>query len=237
MQDILNGNLPLTGDDAVDWTDNNATTVRTTRSAIRAPLAGHQLPRASGPCASRDTAYFEPLPDASIQHIRAALTGKLSPLLNGCFGLDYGDKKPIARGFVTVDTVTQCSPSFPNEPGYASGGVLDNRNILWGDYEVLDKTKKIARADALVHIRSGMSFPDNDPQVMTPGEYTFYSRFDAITGQSFRQPLATKFAAPYANRGKKDKLFPQGTSLTVWRDPKVSTAENSRAARGPRGFR
>src|SRR6185369_2682843 len=140
----------------------------------------------------------EPLPDASVQHIRAALTGKFSPLLNGCFGLDYGDKKPIARGFVTVDTVTQCTTLFPNEPGYASGGVLDNRNILWGDYEVIDKTKKIARADALVHIRSG-AFVDNDPQVTTPGEYTFYSRFDSVSGQSFRQPLATKFAAPYAN--------------------------------------
>src|SRR6185369_9030339 len=78
----------------------------------------------------------------------------------------------------------------------------------------------IARGDALVHVRSAQSFEANDPEVTTPGSYTFYSRFASVAGQDFRQPLATKFAAPYANRGKKDKFFPQGSALTVWRDPK-----------------
>ena len=57
-----------------------------------------------------------------------------------------------------------------------------------------------------------------------------------MAGKTFRQPLATKFAAPYANRGKKDKLFPQGTALTVWRDPKVSAAEKFPCGTRPAWF-
>lgn len=223
MQDILNGRFPFTADDGADPFDNNSANDNaiSNQGILSQDI---NFPGSTGPCGSRDTAYEDVFPEASIQHIRAALTGKFSSLLNGCFGLDYGEKKAIARGFVTVDTVTQCSTLFPNDPGYGSGGVLDNRNILWGDYQILDKTKKIARSDALVHVRSGF-FPDNDPQVTLPGEYNFYTRFEPSAGQSFRQPLATKFAAPYANRGVKDLLFPQGTSLTVWRDPKVVDAD------------
>ncbi len=220
MQDILNGRFPFTADDGADPTDNNSAndTAISNQGFLSQDI---NFPGSTGPCGSRETAYEEVFPEASIQHIRAALTGKFSSLLNGCFGLDYGEKKLIARGFVTVDTVTQCSTQFPNDPTYNS--IIDHRNILWGDYEVIDKTKKIARGDALVHIRSGQFF-DNDPQVTVPGEYTFYTRFEPLAGQTFRQPLATKFAAPYANRGLKDLLFPQGTSLTVWRDPKALPA-------------
>jgi hypothetical protein len=225
MQDILNGVFPLTGDAGVDTTDNNNNATDNALSNKGIISQDINFPGSSGPCGSRDTAYFEPLPEASIQHIRAALTGKFSPLLNGCFGLDYGDKKPIARGFVTVDSATQCTTSFPNEPGYGNFGVADTRDILWGDYEILDKTKKIARADALVHVRSTQTFGGVDPQVGDPGEYTFYGRFESVAGKVPRQPLATKFAAPYANRGKKDKLFPQGSALTVWRDPKSPDAD------------
>jgi hypothetical protein len=217
MQDILNGILPLTADAGSDPQNKNSPHGELSQDI--------NFPGSSGPCLL-DTIYSEPLPEASVQHIRAALTGKFSPLLNGCFGLDYGDKKPIARGYITVDSIFVCNVQFPNEAGYATNA--DTRNILWGDYEIIDKTKKIARADALVHVRSGygvgISGFDDDPEVKTPGQYTFYSRFEATAGQTFRQPLATKFAVPYANRGKKDKLFPQGTALTVWRDPKVPTA-------------
>jgi hypothetical protein len=216
MQDILNGVFPLTGDAGSDPGDKI-----TNHGDLSQDI---NFPGASGPCTT-DGLYDEPLPEASVQHIRAALTGKFSPLLNGCFGLDYGDKKPIARGFVTVDTVTQCSTLNPSDPGYGNFGVADNRDILWGDYELLDKTKKIARADALVHVRSTQTFQGVDPQVGDPGEYTFYGRFESVAGKVFRQPLATKFAAPFANRGKKDRFFPQGTALTVWRDPKVSDAD------------
>ena len=237
MQDILNGIFPLTADAAVDNADNTDTTIRQPISNQGILSQDINFPGASGPCASRDTAYFEPLPDASIQHIRAALTGKFSPLLNGCFGLDYGDKKPIARGFVTVDTVTQCTTLFPNEPGYASGGVLDNRNILWGDYQVLDKTKKIARADALVHIRSGMSFPDNDPQVTMPASTpsipaSIRSPARAFANRSRRSSRRrTRIAARRTSCSRRARRSPCGAI------PRCRPRRSSRAARGPRGSR
>jgi hypothetical protein len=224
MQDILNGVFPLTGDAGADITDNSNNANDNALSNKGILSQDINFPGSTGPC-TRDTIYSEAFPEASVQHIRAALTGKFSPLLNGCFGLDYGDKKPIARGFITVDSVTQCSTLNPNDPGYGNFGVADTRDILWGDYEILDKTKKVARADALVHVRSTQTFQGVDPEVGDAGQYTFYGRFESVAGKVARQPLATKFAAPYANRGKKDKFFPQGTALTVWRDPKVSDAD------------
>ena len=47
--------------------------------------------------------------------MRASLTGQPSPLFgNLCVGRDYGEKKPVARGYVTVDVVNHCSLVFPN---------------------------------------------------------------------------------------------------------------------------
>ena len=92
-------------------------------------------------------------------------------------------------------------------------------NILWGDYFFLNKSKKIGRGDAAVHVRAEA----NDSETLGPGSYTFYTRFEGIASQSVRQPLATTFFAPFDNV-PKDPTYPQGTSFIVWRDPKVSSA-------------
>jgi hypothetical protein len=210
MVDILNGVLPLTADAGSDPSG---------KTSPKGPLSQDiNFPGSTGPCASPATNYTEPLPTESIQHIRTALTGKQSPLFGTCFGLDHGDKKPIARGFVTVDSVTQCTIMNPNDAGYFAGGVADTRNILWGDYEIIDKSKKTAISDALVHVRSEA----NDPAVTDPSRYNFYSRFQTVAGTSFRQPLATKFAAHYVNT--PEAKFATRSSLIVWRDPKSPAA-------------
>ena len=206
MVDLLNGVFPLSADAGSDPTN---------KTSPKGPLSQDiNFPGSTGPCGSAATVYAEPLPTASVEHIRAALTGKASPLFGTCFGLDHGDKKPIARGYVTVDAVTQCTVMNPGEPGYFNGFVADDRNILWGDYEIVDKSKKVAISDALVHVRSER----NDPAVSTVGTYNFYSRFETVGGQSVRQPLATKFAAHYVNAPKAK--FPTRSSLIVWRDTK-----------------
>ena len=88
---------------------------------------------------------FTEMPLDYIAHVQAALTGKPSAFFGGrCAGLDRGDR--IARGYVTIDTVNNCTLRFPGDPGYfISGGLGDatNQNILWGDYFYISVQGKI----------------------------------------------------------------------------------------------
>ncbi|HSS79209.1 MAG TPA: hypothetical protein VLV54_20990, partial [Thermoanaerobaculia bacterium] len=56
-----------------------------------------------------------PLPPSFIQHLALSLTGKASPLFSGlCSGRALGDN--IARGYITVDTVNNCTLRLPSDP-------------------------------------------------------------------------------------------------------------------------
>lgn len=153
-------------------------------------------------------------------HMRAALTGAASALFGGqCAGLDHGERKPVARGYVTVDAVSQCSLLFPDAPGYfiAGGqGIATNENVLWGDWFVVDRKRKTTYGDALVAVRADAA----DPATSTPGNYTFYAAQVGATAADNRQPLAWTFGGRYVDDGR-DPFFGGGTSLVVWRDPKV----------------
>jgi hypothetical protein len=151
------------------------------------------------------------LPEGSVEHLRASLTGQPSPLFgNNCLGHDYAEKKPLARGFVTVDTVNQCSLVFPSDPGYL-GIIPTFQNYMFGEWYITDK--KGVYGDNLVAIRA-------DPTEFVPGDYTFYSRYVADTAIDGRHPLATSWAGRYSN-DPKDPLFPGGTEVIAWRDPKL----------------
>jgi hypothetical protein len=213
LQDILNGKLPFTADLALDVTDtvskqgilSQDINFAGDTGPCRAPLLGAPL---------TDTVLDTP----TIEHIRAALTGKASPLTAQCAGRNFGEKKPIARGYITIDDVNECVTTDPSDLDYYN--TIGTRNVWWGEYLVLDKSKKIGRGDTAVHVRA----ESNDSQTLGPGSYTFYTRFEGIASTAFRQPLATTFFAPFDNV-LKDPLFPTGTSFIVWRDPKVSDAE------------
>lgn len=165
------------------------------------------------------------LPAGSVEHLRASLTGQPSPLFaNNCLGRDYQEKKPIARGFVTVDTVNACSLLFPSDPGYLGGGGFTTfQNAMFGEWYITDK--KGVYGDNLVAIRA-------DQTEFVPGDYTFYSRFVADTAIDGRQPLATSWAGRYSN-DPKDRLFPGGTEVIAWRDPKRPQAAFSCAVPPP----
>jgi hypothetical protein len=156
------------------------------------------------------------LPANVIQHAQLALTGRPSPLLNNrCSGRSLGDN--IARGYVTVDTVNNCTSRFPGDPGYfVAGGTGDatNQNVLWGDYFYVNSREGFAQGETLVHIQADAG----NPQLSTPGRYTFYGRYVGWSAADNRQPLSTNFAVRFVNGGE----FTGGTSLAVWRDPKVS---------------
>jgi hypothetical protein len=151
---------------------------------------------------------------------QAALTGQRATHLtcasgNCCAGLDFEDN--IARGYITVDTVNNCTLRFPSDPGYfVAGGVGDatNQNVLWGDYFYVNPAQNFAQGETLVHVEADAL----DPETSVPGEYTFYGRYVAWTAADNREPLATSFATRFINGGD----FTGGTDLLVWRDAKVN---------------
>jgi hypothetical protein len=163
---------------------------------------------------------FTAMPPEYIAHVQAALTGKPTPFYGGlCAGLDHHDR--VARGYVTVDVTNACNLLFPSDVGYffsGGGGIAGNRNILWGDYFYLDVKGKVGRGSPLVHIRASAT----DPQTSVPGQYTFYGRYVGWTAIDNREPLSTNFVTRFVSPTAKDKLFPTGTSLIVWRDSKVN---------------
>jgi hypothetical protein len=176
------------------------------------------------------------IPASHLDHLRASLTGGASSIYGACAGRDLGTPG-IARGYVTVDTVNNCTLRFPSDPGYfVNGGAGDatNQNILWGDYIYLDRSRGLAHGDSLVHLRaSGPGFfpgPPGDPETSTPGQYTFYGRLVDFTAADNREPLATNFAARFLApkdfkgdeiKARRAAAFPPGTELIVWRDPKI----------------
>jgi hypothetical protein len=173
--------------------------------------------------------YAVPVLDpVRISNLRLAHTGQFASAYGGCLGADYGDN--IARGYVTVDSVTQCNLLFPSSAGYFSTGIADDRNILWGDYFYVLPGDNFAQGETLVHVESCTG--DSAPAYIgfnqatgtgagqcpfAPGDYTFYGRYAPVAGQDQREPLATTFATRYLNGG----VFDGGTDLIVWRDSKT----------------
>jgi len=156
------------------------------------------------------------LPPFFIAHLAAALTGHPSPVLrNRCAGRDLGDQ--IARGYLTMDVVNNCTLRFPGDAGYfgaGGSGDVTNANVLFGDYIYVNTTKHSAQGLPLVHIEAS----DTDPRVTTTGNYTFYGRYDNWTAIDNREPLPTTFGPRYSISGANAA----STDYIVWRDPKVN---------------
>src|SRR6185295_8997275 len=215
LYDIFHfGNLPRTADAGADTGSPQISPKGSLSQDIN-------FPGSSGPCVQ---AYTNPVLDSTrITNLQAAHTGHNAPAYGGCLGANYGDN--IARGYVTVDSVTQCNLLFPSSATYFSGGIADTRNILWGDYFYVNSNQNFAQGETLVHVESCIPGDGFVGYVgngaghcpFTPGQYTFYGRYAAVAGQDQREPLSTTFASRYINGG----LFNGGTDLIVWRDSKT----------------
>jgi hypothetical protein len=157
-----------------------------------------------------------PLPAFFTAHLQAALTGQPSAILKGnCAGQALGDN--VARGYITADTVNNCSLRFPGDLGYfAAGGTGDatDQNVLWGDYVLIRRQTNFLAGGTLVHIEADAT----NPATSTAGRYTFYGRYDNWTAIDNREPLATNFASRFMNGGS----YTGNSSLAVWRDSKVN---------------
>jgi len=202
LRDILVGGiLPVTGPDVSNLGDYSL---------------GHTVyPNCNG--GSRTE--YAPLNATVVGIIQDALTGV--PLRAGsaaglCAGVPYGDT--IARGYITVDSVSQCSNAFPNNPGYfVNGGlgIANNLNQLWGDYFYVDPANNFAQGEALVHIEADGTIldagvPSCDPADFNPN--TFYCRYP-LSGIDNRESLPSMWAARYLQGG----AFTGGTDFVVWR--------------------
>jgi hypothetical protein len=202
LRDILAGTLPRTASDGQDPTDTISPQGLFSQDINFASCSG-LLPAPQ-------------LPASFVDHLRLSLTGRSSPLLgNRCAGRNLGDN--IARGYVTVDTVNNCTLRFPGDPGYfGPGGTGDatNQNVLWGDFFYVNPGQNFAQGETLVHIEASAT----NPETSVAGEYTFYGRYVNWQATDNREPLATNFATRYANGG----AFTGGTDLIVWRDSKVN---------------
>jgi hypothetical protein len=201
LRDIIaDGNLPQTASDGQDPTDTISPQGQFSQDINFASCQGN-LP-------------IPQLPASFTAHLQAALTGKFSNLLGGCAGLDHGDN--IARGYVTVDAVSNCTLRFPGDLGYfASGGTGDatDQNVLWGDYFYIQELLSYASGNPLVHVEASPT----DPETSTAGQYTFYGRYVGFTAVDNREPLGTNFATRFLVGGP----FTGGTDLVAWRDSKV----------------
>lgn len=201
VRDIINGQLPRTASAGQDQVPPDVISPQGQLSQdINFASCMASLPAAA-------------VPQATVDHIRASLTGQQSPVTGQCATKPDGTR--IARGYITVDTVNQCNNLSPADGMGYFGVIATNQNVLWGDYTYTNHLGGVESGDAnpLVHITADAT----DPQTNTAGEYTFYGRFVNWTAIDNREPLSTQFMTRFVNLPAAGQ-----TTLTVWRDAKVN---------------
>jgi hypothetical protein len=143
-----------------------------------------------------------------------------------CAGENHSD--PIARGFITVDVVDECSgirldriytPADSDYPYFVNGGgssgiaIVSNR--LWGDYFIVNPGQDFAQGGEAVPLWA------DSGQFNSANELTFYGRFEGYTATDERVPLPDLWSTRFLEGG----AFSGGTALIVWRDVGTSEAD------------
>lgn len=148
-----------------------------------------------------------------LDQVQHALTGEATAA-----GLCYGSASPgVARGFVTVDLVHDCTLHVPSDTGYfvkGGLGIARNENLLQGFSFYVDQTADAHRAAAapMVAIEAGGS--GTTPG--TAGSYSFYGRFVSWSAADGREALASDFGV----RWQLGAEWGWTTDVLVWRDPR-----------------
>ena len=124
----------------------------------------------------------------------------------------------IARGYVTVDTVNNCTVRVPSDPGYFAGtgpgaGDVTDQNVLWGNWYIVAPSHGYATGATMIAIEAD----GTNPATSARGNYTFYGRYDVWSGTDHREPLATSFAVQFTLDGR----YNGAVELIGWRDTQV----------------
>ena len=227
---LANGNLPITADAQSDPADTISPHGAEPEWDDSFPMCEQIFPFLINPM----------ITEAMLDRVQNGLSGYPDSEGGGCMGearngagsCVQGACPPgtIARGFITVDSVDECSVLFPSDPGYfsAENGVADSGNLLWGDYFFLESSTGDGLMFPLVHLEADAAFhaetvlpePSAPPN---PNNITFYGRYtQAMGGIDHREPVAKAWATRYF-----DNVAAQETSsFHVWRDPTLNTAES-----------
>lgn len=217
VRDILDGVVPQTASDGQDLSDDASPSSGISNQGI----ISQDINFAS----CNGVLPAPPVPQATIDHLRASLTGRPSALAgNVCASRSDGTN--VARGYITVDVTNACTSLNPSDAGYftsGGNGIAGNRNILWGDVTHVNHLASVEAGDSdpLVHIRAfpgtgvGGNMPSL-PDTTVAGQYTFYGRLVNWSAADNREPLGTIFATRFSSSA----ALPV-TTLTVWRDAKV----------------
>jgi hypothetical protein len=141
-----------------------------------------------------------------------------------------------AIGYATIDVMSSCNTSLPNQGAYFTQLLFDN--VLIGDYQDINPnpaTGNYAGGNPLVHIRA---VPEGGPAgsfvVPTNLPFTFYDRYTTLApagNRKFdrRQPLPSAWAARYIQGGTG--AF--NTNFKIWREGYTAGAcSTSLAANG-----
>lgn len=210
LRTVINGNLPVTASAGQDPTDSISHKGLFSQD-INFASCGGQFP------------YSTPVVAPFVADLKAMLTGKPSTLSfpNACVGTNLGDN--VARGYLTIDTVNNCTLRKPNEAGYfgfGGSGDATNQNVLLGDYTLVDASQNVMNMDNAVSIEAS----DTDAKTSVAGNYTFYGRHTSWTASDNREPLATNWMV----QGETGN-----SNAVIWRDAKVNPASFSCAAGKP----
>jgi hypothetical protein len=215
IRDILEGTVPRTASAGQDPGDSSSPLTGISNKGV--------LSQDINFASCNGTLPYPAVPANYIAYMRAALTGQASSFHAGqCVGKNHGTPT-IARGYVTVDTSTQCYLGFPSDPGYQF--VISQQNVMFGEYSYVNPSQDLSYGDTMVSITANQTDPD-----FVPGGYTFYGRFNGFTATDYREPLATNFAARFVSpkdfktvaKARRRAVLPPATELVVWRDTKVS---------------
>ncbi len=144
-----------------------------------------------------------------------ANAGSCAATIGGGIGsLSAGIQDNIARGYLTVDVVSNCTQFVITQTGYFDTALKteSDANVIWGDFFWVNPLENFAQGDALVHIETYQDSVEGEGPV-----YTFYGRYTPVTpynGADNREPLATTWGVRYFAGG----LFTGGTDIICWRD-------------------
>ncbi|QBB72280.1 hypothetical protein ELE36_18960 [Pseudolysobacter antarcticus] len=199
MRDVLNGTLPQTASAGQDPGDVISPKGPLSQD-INFASCTSQLPNPAGSI---------PAPvGMTPADLRKALTGVATTGISSgmCWGRAIGDNH--ARGYVTVDTVNNCTLNTPADAGYMTNDITF-QNVMLGSYFLVNAAQNFMLADSAVQIEASF----NDPLVNTSGNYTFYGRYDGWNASDRRESLPKNWGV----QGETDT-----SSLLVWRDSKTS---------------